>query len=723
MEKVWRNKALKDQTKQYLIIGVAAMLVIAFAGAALNPLDVLSVDRIWLEQRGFDGGDGELQDGVWRILATTSDSNVQFLRLNQEGMESFGEFPSDVNVNGEIYVTVSQKQSPYWVIPITNLGIVEVTPEMKASKLGITEPTGDVLADSVSVNLWDLNLAEKTVVIPFEVTATKVKGENISPLTTDDERATKIIMEDGEAYLFSFSQSDIIDGDSDAIIFYNPLDVTETMKLNLLWSFGDYDRYGWNDNLLFITTPDGGSTLAPTTEMTFLAANEPSIRQQLNWQSGNDWTFNRYWYGGGNTFKGTTVTYSVVDGNKEHTGVIIEQSGKSIAKLQPEGYNDRYLLTEGYVHPNYLSGGPRETGIYEYAGWYTPSPNAVELIGNAPSDWDDWRFPLSPNINSNPTTTPDGLSILNYLASSKVAPVTGYSHTPFARQDPDVWGYGAGGNIGVGGKIGVVLPPTARSWLFTLDVSTQLADTVVVQENYVNVDDIEPIIFDRYVLSASETAYGSVTLKNLSPWGGRASVSVTAPSNLINTVQIAGGGSYWFDIGEEKIINFQITNTGLLDEEQTGTFTFSVVNEQPYETAHDTFVMTFKPGIGVPDSTLSVTVVDADSGAKIGGITIKAVYGVDDLSKTVTTDVAGECSLEFGKYTGLVALTAVDYQSRYESEEQTVQVQSGDTSATFHLIKLGSGEGDGGIDWEFMLAVFGVGSMGIVAIYLWRRKR
>jgi len=711
---------LNSKQKQYLILGVVIVLLLGFSSSFI-PLEVLSVDRIWLETRGVEGTDGELQDGIWRITATSQDSKVQLLTINQYNIESFGEFPTDLEVNGDIYVEVSQPYNPYWVIPVTDLGVVEVVPSMQGVKVGTAGFTGDTKADAVKVQLWGLNLAAKKVVIPFEITAAKLLGENVGILKTDDPRA-KLIAGDYPKYSLSISQSDIVAGEASRIVFYNPNDANEKLTINLLWSFGDYDRYSWNENLLFITPESGGTNLFPTTDMTFLAANEPAIRTQLNWQSGNDWTFSRYWYGGGNAFKGTAVSDPLLGDNNIYTGNIIELNSKSTAKISPYGEPLAYILTEGFANPASLSfnEGPELTGIYEYPGWFTPRFGAVELSGDSPSDWLYWRYPLTPNIGSNTDSSPDGLSVRNYLSSSVSAPVTGYTHSAFPRRNPDVWGYGVGGNIGVGGQIAVVLPPTARQWLFTLDISTQLADTVVVREDYVNVQISQPLSFDRYTLNAGETAYGTVKLRNLSNWSGRASVSITPPDNLQYSVQISGGGSYDFAIGEEKIVNFQIKNTGLLDEQKSGTFRLSVKNQQPYETASSTFSMTFKPGIGTPDTQLDVTTKDADTGTKIGGITIKAVYGVNGESSRIGSTTDGECVLNLGKYEGPVTISAIDYQGRYESAEQVVQVQPGSNPVTFNLIKVGSSP-DPDFPYWLVSAVL-IGSMGLVVVYLWRRK-
>ena len=186
------------------------------------------------------------------------------------------------------------------------------------------------------------------------------------------------------------------------------------------------------------------------------------------------------------------------------------------------------------------------------------------------------------------------------------------------------------------------------------------------------------------------------------------------------SVQISGGGSYDFAIGEEKIVNFQIKNTGLLDEQKSGTFRLSVKNQQPYETASSTFSMTFKPGIGTPDTQLDITTKDADTGTKIGGITIKAVYGVNGESSRIGSTTDGECVLNLGKYEGPVTISAIDYQGRYESAEQVVQVQPGSNPVTFNLIKVGSSP-DPDFPYWLVSAVL-IGSMGLVVVYLWRRK-
>lgn len=422
----------------------------------------------------------------------------------------------------------------------------------------------------------------------------------------------------------------------------------------------------------------------------------------------------------GLSFKGTSKAPGT-GGFIEFSGSIVEDGGKSSAQIvaPPYVFQGKTLLSEGYV-----SGATQTTGIYQYPGWYTPKEGCVENPTVFVSDWHFWRYPLTPNVRANTQSQPDGLSILNYLPSSVVAPVSGLTHTPFSRQSPDVWGEGCGGTIGVNGQIGVSLPTAARSWLFTLDVSTELADTVVVRQDYIDVSISKSLTFDQYTLNAGETAIGTVTLKNNSPFGGVVSVYIESPDSLKYTTSISGtDGALFFAHGEEKALTVKVTNNGLLDEEASGTFKFSVTNQQPRETASQTFKMTFKPGLGVANSLLAVTTKDADSEAKLSGINIRASYGVDGgLSRTGSTE-NGECVLDLGKYEGPVTVSAVDYSGKYESEETVVQVQPGTTALTLHLIPVGSGAGPEGVDWFTAIVILGVGVAVVFALMSWRKRK
>jgi len=716
---------MNKQQKKYLLIGIAILVLFAL-GSTLFSGEILSVDRIWLHQRGVGQAGDELKDGVWRITATSQSTKVQFLQINEDVMkanqEEIGDFPSDLDVNGEIYVTVSQPYNPYWVIPVNDLGIVEVVPQMQGVHL-TNGPSGAYLADSDKVRLWSLNLAQKKVVIPFEVTAAKIIGENTGWLKTDDPRGKQITNQEGWViYSFEISQSDIVAGDLSEIIFYNPNDSTETFKINLQWAFGDYDRYSWDENFLFVT-PENIDNLSPTQEITFLASNEQAIRSQLNWQSGNDWTFCRYWYGGGNVFQGTAIYEAGLFGDKvEVSYKVHEVNGKPFPFIDinkgQASIPSLKLLSEGFV-----SGTTEATDIFEYAGWYTPHNNAVEKPPSisSPNDWKNWRYPLTPNVFADTASTPIGKGILNYLAGSNKAPVTGYTHSAFPRRNPDIWGSGIGGNIGVNGQIGVVLPSAARSWLFTLDISTQLVDTVVVREDYINVDITQPLSFDRYTLNAGETATGTVKLRNTSPYSGTVSVGIQSPDNLKYTAEISGGdGAMDFNAGEEKTVTFTIKNTGLLDEQLSGTFRFSVTNQQPRETASQSFSMTFKPGLGIPNSLLDITTMDAETGTKVSGIAINARYGVNSESSRSGTTSNGECVLDLGKYEGPVTVVASDYQGRYNSKEVVVQVKAGNNPLTIHLIPKGSASLP--FDWTFFLVGSAVVGIALLVFMYWRKK-
>jgi len=711
---------LNEQNKKYLVVAVILVVFVAL-GTSLFSAEVLSVDRIWLYERGVGSEGEELQGGVWRVTATTSDTKIQYLHLNDQTMEAnqqySGDFPSDVDVNGMIYVKVSQPYNPYWIIPITDLGTIEVVPEMQGIHI-VDGATGGVAADSVKVRLWSLNLAQKKVIIPFEVVAAKTLGENSGYLKTDDSRAKEVIDAEGyQAYQFEISQSDIVDGQLSQIPFYNPLDTSETMKFTLQWVFGDYDKYSWNENLLFVTAEDV-EDVTPRTEITFLASNEQAIKSQLSWQSGNDWSFCRYWYGGGNVFKGSSqkaigslFTGTIIDG--------IPGKSQGLVRAPPPSATLEHLA-EGFK-----SRTTTQIDIFEYPGWYTPNKHAVEVPDNweEPNDWMYWRRPLTPNVLSDTASNPEGLSILNYLASSVKAPVTGLVHTPFPNRNPDVWGEGVGGYIGTEGRIAVLLPTAARKWLFTLDVSTQLADTVVVLQDYIDVSIVTPLSFDQTTLSSGETATGTVKLKNNSPFSGVVSVKIDSPNNLKYTTTISGTGSALsFGAGEEKLLNIQVTNTGLLDEQETGTFKLTVTNQEPRETASQSFTMTFKPGLGVPNSLLAVTTKDADSGAKISGITLNARWGVDNEHSRSATTSNGEATLDLDKFEGPVTVVAKDYTDTYESEETVVQVEPGTSTLTFHLIKKTT-PGGSGLDWSLVVLVLGVSSIAAMSLFGLRRKR
>jgi hypothetical protein len=701
------------------LIAVFAIVVIGFVAiqhsAFQVPMSVLSVDRIYLAERGVGSAGQELSGGVWRVLATTKDNTeVKFLSMNDSSMSGegiySGDFPSDVDVTGSIYVQVSQEDKPYYFVPIVKVGDVTVCPSQAGTSYTAGSTPSQVSGISttpVFASIWKLDMARKQVYIPFRVVVAKTFGENTGYFQTSDPKATQLTSVAYQPYKIVISQSAIVNGEqSSIIVFTNPKDSSETVKVNLVWSFADYDQYSLNTPLMFVTASGGGPIEAYNT---FNGYDETAIIEQLNWQSGSAWTFNNYWFGGGNAFLGTSQRQGGLGDVATWTGPIANGVVKT-SNVWVTEYVD--LLCEGYV-----SGTTRTNGIYEYPGWYAPFPDNGE--GQAASvNPQNLRYPVQAQLTSDYSSKPVGYGVLNYLASNVKAPISNQVHTAFSRVNPDVWGHGKAGYAGAVAFYQLFMPIAARNWLFTLDVSTEACDTVVVQQSYIDVA-IQSFSIDKTTLQVGETATVTAILKNNAGFGGTASVGLLSPGSLQMVASTTGGdGNLAFAAGETKTVSIQVKNTGMADADTSGSFTFKVTNTEGRITASRAFDLLFKAGLSIADSQVLVKTLAAATGQPVGGLTAKIEYGQNSMIQG-STGANGETLLNLQKYDGTVKITAFDPSQKYLSQSQTVAVKAG-VNGPFEF-RLEQGVDVGGFDLTWVL--FGaVALMGFALVFTQRRK-
>jgi len=698
-----------------LAIVVVASVIVGFQYGGVK-LVVLSVDRIWLYQRGIGAAGQELKGGIWRVEATTmSGAELQFLQLNETAMKEKAvnpnDFPSDVDVLGEIYFAVWPGQ-PYWEIPFKYLGRVEVTPQTFGTYFtDHPSQVTTVFVNSASIDMWTLDLSQKRVHIPFTVQALKTKGDNLGDLQTTDSRASKTT---SGLYTFDFSYSQIVSGEmSEVITFFNPRDIQETVKMTLQWVIGDVDKYSWTQNFLFITHPVGpDNPNEPINSMnTFDAADKTAILTQLNWQSGNDWTVCRYWFGGGNVFKGTS------EYPNPKTGTVIPFSdGSPSATVHVSGQAYDALLSEGFDEGDYHN----TTNCFQYSGWYVPYPNNNE--GPSTDVWYDRRYPTAPNVYSDrENLKPSGLSIINYLASKIVAPVTGYTHIAFSRFNPDYWGYGYTGDIPDAYK--VMMPTSARAWLFTLDISTEICDTVVVQESYIDVILQNPLSIDKTTLFANDEATITANLHNNSPFSGTTNVGIVPPDSLRGSCSISGGdGSMLFGASESKTVTLRVKNTGLLTADTQGTFLFEVKNAEPRITAQQSFVLMFKAGLtSEPITCVHLIALDADTKKTLSGMLVQVWWGLD-LSKYQsgsTVEGLAKVDLDYG-YEGPCKIVVTDSQEVYKEWKSSPSLVKGENPIVAEMVK----EKPIPPDWTWLILVVLITvAIAVVAVIMTKGKR
>lgn len=681
--------------KPMIAVAIIAIILISTI-LYTTTLVVASIDQVWLHERGIGESGEELTQGFWRITATTLNADLQFINFDDDLAEQYkisDSYPTDVQITGAIDFGVYQNKNPYWYIPVIKVATIEVTPEIYGYKsIGGIQPTSNLNnfeklsthSESVSVDIFKLDLSQKELIVPFGAGATKSEGENAGSLVTDHPNAVRYDNEYGTYFEFELSFKDITEGELTSIInWYNPEDETETAEMTLHWNVGGLE-YDWTKEYIFVTGENGGIIQ----NNVFNSYDYNNIRQLLDHTLDNDWSFMNYYYGGSSVYDGDNP-YPILS-NMDN--IMYQQSDlptpivlyyrNDLGDYSPVPVPQYQFLTEGY-----LPGTSQIEDTYKYPGWFTPSPTNNEGMVITSPDWYKYRLAQTPTIyNDRTTNKPSGLSICNYLAATSVNIASGTKPIVITRENPDVWGASNGdfGSIPDGFRCN--LPLGARTWFYTLDISTELADTVVVTENHIDVE-ITEFKIDRESISAGSEAIITATLKNNSPYMGTVSHGITIPSELTSTMSVSGGaGALLFTAGQSQQVTLKIKNTGNLIEEIEKSLIYKVTNTEGRITDSETFTINFEVGLGVQDTVLEATVINADTNDPIDGITIKVFYGPegDDMKQASTVD--GVAIVELGTVTGSALIHVIDSGGRYEPQQRNIVLEHGVNQEIFELV-------------------------------------
>jgi hypothetical protein len=720
---------LRNSTKAAAII----LIIVAIAGSIIllpyiekfnvPSQDVLAVSSINLQQNGVHGSDGAVKGGDWRILATTGSADIYFLQLNQSTLNSYGakaQYPDDIQITGSVTFGAFQTYYPFWYVQVHKIQDVTVYPKITGSyKTG--QDTAHTI-DPMVVSIWETDPSTMQLMIPFSIGILKTYGSNLGSFTTNYPGARIQTSEDGNYYQFSISAEDIASGNmTNMIVFTNPSDPSETVKITLQFTVGSSFQLP-TEPWVIITEQGGGEV----NNNVFHYSDLQTILSVLDYTRGNDWSYYHYWFGGGNVFQAnghTSFGGSSVASN--HAYPLSSWSDGSVAPIfgpiaTPPYGSFTYVLDEGYSYPTYNTNDNRQL-----PGWYTPAPGNNE--GITLSDYWNYRLPLAGALHNDLSNTiPQGLSIVDYLTQSfsyqgKVKPFN------LERINVNYWGKGGQGSCPAG--IGVAIPKEARQWVFTIDVSTETVDTIVVDENHIDVR-ISNFHLDMDTIGKDQTATVTCTLTNESPFRGKVSVGVNLPASLSYSVKTAGNlGIVTFEAGESKPFTFSLTNTGNFVEDTGKTkLTLTVTNTEPYVTDHKDFEINFLQGLGVPYTTIKVTTQDADSNKPISGLTVQVYYGqtmTDTLSPLTTQD--GSATFDLGVYTGYAKVVVTDNAGRYASQDKTIgPLNHGTNEVTFKMILKGSdtGQSDNSLMY-IILAVAVIIIILVVAViaYAVKKKR
>jgi hypothetical protein len=265
------------------------------------------------------------------------------------------------------------------------------------------------------------------------------------------------------------------------------------------------------------------------------------------------------------------------------------------------------------------------------------------------------------------------------------------------------------------------------SWAVWVDISSELADAIIITENYLNVQ------IQNFTLGANEVQPGS---------------SVTLKMDLVNTLDIDGQVQLVLQVKEP--IPFDSSGTGLISfnskevkknyqvviynsyantlrEKITGHFTLAVWNGEKYTSSVD-FVLTFLPGAGLPNTGISVRCVNKNNPSQgIESVSITVFWGSskEKVARGITTK-GGYASITLDiPFEGKIDIIAVDNYGRFYTANKTDQYVSptSKNEFTIEMIPIGGG----GIDiTQYLPYIIGgsVGAIGIaIGAYAVKRRR
>jgi len=382
-----------------------------------------------------------------------------------------------------------------------------------------------------------------------------------------------------------------------------------------------YGQPTWSDLMIF--SPD------------YIFVGSDKLRAIISYDQ-DDLSYSNYWFGGGRYY---TVKTEVGEG-------IVQR------------WTDDNSPTHYYLSPSFP---------------YAPLPVPDNAFpGNDKIDnWWDTNHILVPRrpkdiFTDDPNANPYGKSLVRYLIEDVKA----------TRINPDLWnnGFEIKDN-----KLIIYQPVGSVSWLYTLWISTELADTVVYQ----------PIAANGKIISikwlSSESGYSEiggkdvalVTVKQMSSETSRVIVESSTSTSLAKITPESD--SAILDPNEEKTFSFIVENLGATAE-VTGELSFKVYNDLGSQT--DSSKLTFKLlPTGIGDTILTVYTVDAKTKNKVSGIFVSIAYGVEtDMKATVN----GMATFNLGSYQGTVQISTAE-TAKYRSTSTSVRVQSGQNTAYVEL--------------------------------------
>jgi hypothetical protein len=770
-----------------LVVGILMGLLVGMFFRPPEKLSVWGVSQVNLIKEG-EPKNGRYVGAVWRVIGDTMYMNVSTAKFDQKVVQAVN--PSAlspkgvaVNITGRITFRVWQSSvyPPYWEVPFIK---VNDKPILVAPKTyGIEayydywnlygyKPILDKHTEPLYVDVYTLDWSNARLHIPFFFQAAKDGVGYLVP----NKYTQKIL----NTYLIDIcpSQLGINQNVTADIILTNPKDDSEWMKIHIIFPIviPEYiDKPFAADGFLTIQPPNGGVPVSPSN--TFIGkANEVTgaggtLYAIFNgWTPGNynPWAYYWYWFGDSSgrkadetMFKGNAILWirdmnipSCYYENFPRWGEDAGEANETTAACIWGYWGKWWLLSEGQmIYGDTYGAGPKSQ-VFDYPGWYHNF-----------SDPDGWRklYPIQPQLYySYPEvddplkepkygTKPEGLSLCDYIRATYVkvpqkATLSGSNYTssfslsspspkpslkPISCLNPYNPGLYAGGVPEVTNFV-AHLPLAGASWAVWIDISSELADAIVITENYLNVQ------IQNFRISNNEIQPGS---------------SVTLTMDLVNKLNIPGYIN--LEITCRESIQYQVSGTGIIDfsaneikkdyrvyiyntlsqtisQKITGHFTLAVWNGEQY-TSSVNFELTFYPGAQLPNTGISVRCVNKNNPSEgIQSISITIIWGTskERVARGVTVS-GGYASIPLPEpYEGKIDIYASDNYLRFHPANLTDQYVSPTkkNEFTIEMTPLGKKEEFDLLEWlkQNMPYIIGgsIGAIGIaVGAYAVKRRR
>lgn len=214
-------------------------------------------------------------------------------------------------------------------------------------------------------------------------------------------------------------------------------------------------------------------------------------------------------------------------------------------------------------------------------------------------------------------------------------------------------------------EIKVNMPYNSWNWMYTLEISTELADTYVWRPTYADgqITSVEWASSGTTDATISDKDQLSVTVKNVGTVDGNLRVRCTVSPNDAPLL-IEGDGKF-FVVGEEHTFTIQAKNLGP-EVETDGEVVLELVNDAGDIRDTDVALFTLLPITGV--TTLNVQVVEQGGGnTLLSGIIVTARYGTDSEYQVSSS---GWVSFSLGAYQGSVTISAEDSLHYYGATKE-----------------------------------------------------